>query len=51
MAQVFTKVLLVLVAVSVLYSLLICFVPETGWYSDVYPWAYQSLLEMVQFWT
>ena len=31
------KVLLVLVAVSVLYSVLVCFVPETGWYSDVYP--------------
>ena len=43
--------LIVLVALSVLYSVLICFVPETGWYSDVYPWAYQGLLEAVQFWT
>ena len=51
MAQVFTKVLLVLVAVSVLYSALICFVPETGWYSDVYSWAYSSFFETVLFWT
>ena len=51
MAQVFTKVLLALVAISVLYSTLICFIPETGWYSDVYSWAYQSVLETVQFWT
>ena len=39
------KVLLVLVAVSVLYSALLCFVPETGWYSDVYPWAYRDIIE------
>lgn len=45
------KVLLVLVAVSVLYSVLVCFVPETGWYSDVYPWAYQNVIETAQFWT
>ena len=45
------KVLLVLVAVSVLYSALLCFVPETGWYSDVYPWAYQNIIETAQFWT
>ena len=45
------KVLLVLVALSVLYVALLCFVPETGWYSDVYPWAYQSIIETVQFWT
>ena len=51
MAQVFTKVLLVLVAVSVFYSALICFVPETGWYSDVYSWAYSSFFETVLFWT
>lgn len=44
------KVLLVMVSISVVYSLLICFVPETGWYSDVYPWAYQNIVEMVQFW-
>lgn len=45
------KVLLVLVALSVLYSLLLCFVPETGWYSDIYAWAYQNIIETVQFWT
>ena len=45
------KVLLVLVAVSVLYSTLLCFVPETGWYSDVYPWAYRNIIEAAQFWT
>ena len=45
------KVLLVLVAISVLYSALVCFVPETGWYSDIYPWAYQNLIETFQFWT
>lgn len=45
------KVLLVLVSVSVLYSALTCFVPETGWFSDIYPWAYQDIVETVQFWT
>ncbi|WP_172134991.1 cytochrome C oxidase Cbb3 [Adlercreutzia sp. ZJ473] len=45
------KVLLVLVALSVLYSALLCFVPETGWYSDIYPWAYQDIIETAQFWT
>lgn len=49
-ADILMKVLLVIVALSVLYSTLLCFVPETGWYSDVYPWAYQNLREMVQFW-
>ena len=45
------KVLLTLVTLSVVYSALLCFVPETGWYSDVYPWAYQNIIETVQFWT
>ncbi len=45
------KVLIALVAASVLYSVLVCFVPETGWYSDVYPWAYHDVIEMAQFWT
>ena len=49
--NVLLKVLLVLVAISVLYSTLLCFVPETGWYSDIYPWAYQDLIETFQFWT
>lgn len=41
----------VAVALSILYVTLVCFVPETGWYSDVYDWAYQDIIEMVQFWT
>lgn len=49
--NVLMKVLIVLVTVSVAYSALLCFVPETGWYSDVYAWAYQDILETVQFWT
>ena len=51
MRNVLIKVILVLVAISVLYSALVCFVPETGWYSDIYPWAYQNLIETLQFWT
>lgn len=43
-------VLLVLVVLSVGYSTLMCFVPETGWYSDIYPWAYQNILETFVFW-
>ena len=43
--------LLAAVGVSVAYSLLICFIPEVGWVSDAYPWAYQDIVEMVQFWT
>ncbi len=45
------KVLIVLVTLSVAYSSLLCFVPEIGWYSDIYPWAYQNLLDAVLFWT
>ena len=46
----YTHLLLVLVGVSVAYSALLCLAPETGWYSDVYPWAYQGLLDAVVFW-
>ncbi len=46
-----TKTLLVLVALGVGYSLLLCLTPETGWYSDIYPWAYHDLVEAIQFWT
>lgn len=49
--DVLLKVLIVLVTLSVAYSSLLCFVPEIGWYSDVYPWAYQNLLDAVLFWT
>lgn len=47
----FMRTLLVLVSLSVLYSALLCFVPETGWWSDIYPWAYQNIVEMIEFWT
>lgn len=47
----YLRVLLVLVSVSLLYVTLVCFAPETGWYSDIYSWAYQDLVEMVQFWS
>ncbi len=49
--KIFLRVMAILVAVSVFYSLMLCFVPETGWYSDVYSWAYQGIIEMVEFWT
>lgn len=49
--DILSKALIAAVVTSVLYSALLCFVPETGWYSDVYPWAYQFLLEDVLFWT
>jgi hypothetical protein len=41
----------VLVAFSLVYIVLLCFVPETGWYSNVYDWAYQSIVEAFEFWT
>lgn len=44
------KGMIVAVAVSVFYIALMCFVPETGWYSDIYPWAYQNVIETAQFW-
>ena len=47
----YLRVIQVLVALSLLYVTLVCFVPETGWYSDIYDWAYQDIIEMVQFWT
>lgn len=45
------KVIIMTVTVSVLYSILLCFVPETGWYSDVYAWCYESFKHAVLFWT
>ena len=44
------RVLVVLVGASMLYSSLICLVPETGWISDAYPWAYQGLIRTFLFW-
>lgn len=49
--KVLLRILIVLVAVSLLYSIMTCLVAETGWVSDSYDWAYQSLLETFQFWT
>lgn len=49
--QVLMRILLLLVVVSVTYSVLLCFVPENGWVSEVYPWAYREVVEAVQFWS
>ncbi len=49
--KMFLRVVGVLVFISLVYSTLVCFIPETGWYSDVYDWAYQDLIETVEFWT
>lgn len=45
------KTLIALCTVSILYNALLCCVPEIGWYSDMYPWAYQDVLETFLFWT
>ena len=45
------KVIILTVTVSVLYSVLLCFVPESGWYSDVYAWCYEGFKHAVLFWT
>lgn len=47
----FLRVIQVLVILSLLYISLVCLAPETGWYSDIYDWAYQDIIEMIQFWT
>lgn len=49
--QVFRRVLPTLVVLSLVYIVLLCFVPETGWFSDVYDWAYQDIVEAFEFWT
>lgn len=49
--RLFLRVLAVLVILSLLYSMLVCLIPETGWYSDVYGWAYQDVIEAFEFWT
>ena len=43
--------LLVAVAVSVAYIFMMSLAPETGWYSDVYDWAYQDFIATMLFWT
>ncbi len=45
------KIIVTLVTLSVAYSVLLCFVAETGWYSDIYPWAYVGIIDAIQFWT
>ena len=45
------KVLPVLVLMSLAYILCLCFVAESDWYSSAYPWAYQRIVHMFQFWT
>lgn len=43
--------LIAVVTISMLYSVLLCLVPENGWVSEIYPWAYLDLLKMFEFWT
>ena len=45
------RVLVVLVGVSLLYSFLLCLVPETGFVSDAYPSAYEGFMQTFRFWT
>lgn len=42
--------LLIVVGLSVAYSLLTCFVVEVNWYGDVFMWAYRDLLRQITFW-
>lgn len=49
--RIFRQTLAVLVGLSMLYVVCLCFVPESGWYSDVYDWSYQSIIEAFEFWT
>ena len=51
MSRTFCATLSVLVVISLAYSVLLCFVPETGWFSDVYDWAYHGIVETFEFWT
>ncbi|MCH4185155.1 MAG: cytochrome C oxidase Cbb3 [Eggerthellaceae bacterium] len=46
-----TCILAGLIGIGLLYSILLCIVPETSWYSDTYSWAYQGILRLFQFWT
>lgn len=48
---VLNRAIIVAITLSVLYSILLCFVPETGWYSDIYPFDYVGLIDAIQFWT
>lgn len=44
------RAIILSVSISIIYSILLMFVPETGWYSDIYPWAYETLRDTVLFW-
>lgn len=48
--RIFVCITLAIVGISVVYSTLICFVPETGWYGDVYDWAYIDFIRHILFW-
>ena len=45
------RALTIMVGLSLFYMLCLCFVAESDWYSGAYPWAYQRLVHMFQFWT
>ncbi len=49
--EIAVKVLPLLVAMSLIYMVCLCFVAESDWYSNAYPWAYQRLVHMFEFWT
>lgn len=49
--NIISGIVLALVGISVLYSVLLCFVVETGWYGQIYNWAYVDFLKTVLFWT
>lgn len=51
LSRTFRQVLSVLVAFSLVYIVLLCLVPESGWYASVYDWAYQNVIEAFEFWT
>lgn len=46
-----TRVLPILVGLSLVYVFCLCFTPEADWYSSAYPWAYQRIVHLFQFWT
>lgn len=49
--RVFRQVFALLGGLSLAYMVLLCLVPETGWYATIYDWAYQNIIEAIEFWT
>lgn len=49
--NVIMSIMLATVAISLLYSVLTCFVIENGWYGDIFKWEYRNFLKSVLFWT